>query len=267
MEPYEEQQSDRLEEIMPQVKDIDQLENVEAKFKDIPHPNIGSRLGIRWIIYGYNEEAFPNLVNSASFGLSHQSSWIQTGYANSIGQSTFLLLNEFKYDKSFDDVKYKLIANTFICFSGLIRAMGDNAYDSLRTRAKLFEMIEQEPVVAKFLKDYYYEGNDLCIEILTLSDWVLSSIGYKNAGELENAKDSLEKAKIAYRKIISLPQYSNFRNLHIGDLTKISEQNQEHLFQKVAKDFLNGKFEIPQDVFRKRIDDERIKKNKGLFEF
>lgn len=258
MESYEEQQSDALEEIIFEVRDVNHLINVESQFGNIKHPNIGFRLGVKWMIFGNKNKALPHLVNSISFCLSPKSSWIQTGYADSMGQCIFHLINKFQFKDSFNEIKYKLIANAYICFSGIIRAIQHRAYDSLNTRAWLIEKSKSDKIVQKFLNDYYYSGDDLCCEILTLSDYTQAAGGFQEVGKMEYFNEAMDSAVKAYNVITSKPQYELAKEMSIDAVTEMSKQNQEYLFNKVVKDFINEKFYIAENEFRSRTINDRI---------
>jgi hypothetical protein len=265
MESYEEKQSDALQELIFQNLDVDQLENVESHYKDILHPNIGYLLGVKWVILGYKESAFSNFVNSAAFGLTPDSPWLQTGYVHSIGQSAFHLIELYRYNSSFNDIKLKLVANAYICFSAIINSIGLQAYDSLKLRAWLLSYISKDSSILQFLNEYYYTGDDLCIEILTLSDYYHASQGYKSVGEQSNHIETLEDANRALEVIKSLPQYSNLKSLPIEAVVEISKQNHDFLFKKTLAAFLSKEFHIEASTFKSRIENERIIDKYGLW--
>jgi hypothetical protein len=160
-------------------RDLDRLNRLAEKFDKVDHPQIGYRLGEKYLILQSKENSIGYLVKSACFGLDPSSPYLVTGYADSIGQSMFHLINNFDFQPEFEIYKYKLFCSAYFCLSRCISGMGINAYNSLRTRALMIDNFENE-VVEKMLAKYYYNGDELCTQILSVSDYYFASEGFRS---------------------------------------------------------------------------------------
>ncbi len=242
-------------------RDIKIINEYSDKFGHINHPQIGYRLGEKYLILGEKEKALKHLINSSVFGLNPENFYLSTGYADSIGQSMWYLLKEYEYTNKFD--KYKLYCSSFFTLSLCINGMGTEAYNSLKTRALMIDNFDKK-IVLKMLSNYYYNGDDLCTEILSFSDYKLSSIGFQKAGQLKDSEKTEIWATKNKKIILSLPQYSFMNEMSESDILKISQENQVHLLNNMLDDYKNGEFEISKDEFINTIEKFRIKPRRGF---
>lgn len=249
---------EKLEAEASYCRNSDMIDELSDKYGNIQHPQIGYRLGELYLIHEEKESALDHLINSASFGLSPTSQYFLTGYANSIAQSMWYILRNYQYGDGFENISYKLFCNSYLFLSNCISSMGSDAYDSCRTRAFMIDDYKKE-ASRMMLKNYYYDGDDVCTEILSLSDYYLASTGYKKAGQLEDARDCHKWANEKLEIILSLPQYSAMSSMPIDVMVNISQQNHHHLIKQMAPDFKSRKFELTVDEISAAVEKYRIK--------
>lgn len=257
--------NENLEKIIAQfenyvlpVRDGDILESIIEKYKSIDHPQIGYRIGEKFLIINRKEDALPYLIKSANFGLDPLNPYLSTGYANSIGQSMWYIINYFAYNRTFEPFEYKIYCSAFMILSLTINAMGMNAYNSLKTRAVMIDN-SNKLCVKKMLSKYYYSGDDLCTEILSFADYFRASIGFSNVGQNQVAKNCKQSANENKETIMSLRQYKAMSAMPEQMVLKISQENQIHLLNNMLQDYKNGVFKLTKSEFEDALEKYRIK--------
>jgi hypothetical protein len=238
-------------------QDIDSLNKLAQKFGKVAHPQVGYRLGEKFLIHDSKENSIGYLVNSISFGLEPLSPYLSTGYADSIGQSMFHLINNFDFQREFEPYKYNLFCSAYFCLSRCIDGMGIHAFNSLRTRALMIDNYEDE-VVERMLRKYYYNGDDLCKEILSISDYYFASEGFRSVREVQNSATCLKWAEQNLAFIQILPQYALMNRLDIAQVAHISQQNQDHLVKNLVTDFQKGTFQMSSNDFSNAVSNYRM---------
>jgi len=230
--------------------DFYEIQYLAKEFGEVEHPAIGYMLGKVFIeaneadmFQGYDTSAYRHLMHSASFGFNPDNKYLKSGFADSIGQSIWKLLSYFSHKKDLVPIIYKLYCIGYVALTNCIISKGAEAYDSLKTRAQ-FINVKIGELSNQMLKKYYYDGDDLCKEIVSMADCYFASIGYRNAGETENYNLTMNWATQTMEIIINLPQYELMRNLDMSQIAQISKENQDHLIQKLLNDFNAGVFKI-----------------------
>ena len=204
-------------------KNFEELDFVEDKYEWIQHPHVGYKFGESYLIFKEKPSAFKYLIHSASFGIKSNNFYAKTGYANSIGQSLFYLLTQYKYGDDLDLIICKLFANSYILLSICILNMKEKAFDSCRSRAKLIRDYHMQ-CSDEILKRYYYDGHDICKQILSLGDFYLASIGFEKAGKLGESKKCFNDALEDFKIIKQLPQYQIAQTMELQQFSQISRQ-------------------------------------------
>src|SRR5690606_3486118 len=150
-------------------------------------------------------DALPYLIKSASFGLDPDNPYLGTGYGNSIAQSMWYILKYYDFKSEFEPYEYKIYCSAFMILSFMINSMGNDAYNSLKTRALMIDDLNKT-CVKKMISKYYYDGEDLCTEILSFMDYHRASIGFLNVQEIQDAQNCRNWAQGNLDKMYSLPQ-------------------------------------------------------------
>ena len=216
---------------------------VYDRYKHLNHPIFYNRFAH---VYFHNYESYdlarPFIIKCISFGLNHNNEFANTPFIDMITQDILLLLqNEPNLDT---DLQFKLACLNFVYLSSLIIKHDTAAYNSYEQRALLIKLSNKRQGIAKMLKTYYYDGPDLCVEILTFGDFSKSSIGYSDSSETENANKTEREAILALNHLKSLPQYSKMDMLNKSQIVSLSLQNTKHLYDKLIPDFNRGVFDI-----------------------
>lgn len=134
-----EKQVDEFEVEIASCQNINQLDAISNKYGKIDHPQIGYRLGEEYFFLNLKERAIDHFISSACFGLDPKNPYLITGYANSIGTSIWYLIKQYSFRQEFATYKYNLYCSAYFCLSQCIAAMGERAYNSLRTRALMID--------------------------------------------------------------------------------------------------------------------------------
>jgi hypothetical protein len=254
---------DQFENQIIQVRDGDVIESIAERYESIDHPQIGYRIGEKFLIVDWKEDALPYLIQSAKFGLEPTNPYLNTGYADSIGQSMWYIINNFDFKDDFEPYEYKIYCSAFMILSLTINAMGTDAYNSLKTRAMMIDEFNK-PTVKKMLSKYYYDGSDLCTEILSYADYSQAAVGFSNAGQNQNAQNCKKWAQENKEIMMSLPQYHTMSAMPEQTILRMSQENQIHLLNNMLQDFKNGSFKLSKSEFENAINSFR-KKPRGGF--
>ena len=254
---------DQFESRILSVQDGDDIEFIANKYESLNHPLFGYRVGEKFLIVDWKEDALPFLIKSTNFGLDPFNPYLKTGYANSIGQSMWYILKNFEFNIEFEPYEYKIYCTAFMILSLTIDSMGTDAYNSLKTRAMMIDSLNK-PCVKKMLSKYYYDGKDLCLEILSYADYHRASIGFLNVNEIENAQNCRKWAEENKNKMLSLPQYKAMSKMPEEALLRMSQENQIHLLNNLLKDYRNGVFQLSKSELEDSINNYRIKPKTGF---
>jgi|GEM_PF-2997772 len=254
---------DQFENRIIPVRDGDVIESIAEQYESINHPQIGYRIGEKFLIVDWKEDSLPYLIQSASFGLDPDNFYLGTGYGDSIAQSMWYILKNFDFKTDFEPYEYKIYCSSFMILSLMINAMGNNAYNSLKTRAMMIDNLNK-PCVKKMLSKYYYDGEDLCIEILSFMDYHRASIGFLEAQEIQNAQNCRNWAQENLDKMLSLPQYKAMTGMPEQTIQRMSQENQIHLLNNMLQDYKNGAFKLSKSEFENAISNYRIKPRSGF---
>jgi hypothetical protein len=250
---------DKLDLIIEQIdscNDFDDLDIVADKHELIAHPHIGFKFGEAYLIYDQEPSAFDYFFHSASFAIENKTEWAGTGYANSIGHSFYYMLSMYRYDNDLDDTLFKMYANAYIYLSNCIITMKTEAYDSCRTRAKMIDNFKHK-IGTEVIKKYYYNGDDLCKEILSFGDYLLASAGLEDHGLYEDSKKCKRAAESDRALILELPNYHNYKGLSDAALAKISLENSNYFVDNLLKAYWKG------DLFISRQEWTEIEKSQS----
>mgnify|MGYP003651658731 FL=1 len=245
------------------VRDGDEIESVAENYESLNHPQIGYRVGEKFLIVDWKEDALPYLIKSASFGLDPDNFYLGTGYGDSIAQSMWYILKKYDFKSEFEPYEYKIYCSAFMILSLMINAMGNDAYNSLKTRAMMIDNLNKS-CVKKMLSKYYYDGEDLCTEILSFMDYHRASIGFLNVQEIQNAQNCRNWAQENLDKMLSLPQYKAMSGMPEQTIQKMSQENQIHLLNNMLQDYKDGAFKLSKSELENAISNYRIKPRSGF---
>lgn len=216
---------------------------VISKFPTYDHPHYYYRIAEAYIVRFDNYyKAKPYIEKTIEFGFNQNNIYSGTAFADSIGQCMLMYLqNENTSDLH---KHFKLSCLCYVYFSQLIHKHGANAYNSLNSRALLVKNATKNGGIKKMLNDFYYSGPDLCVEMLTHGDFILATVGFKEAKELSNAEMSFKNAIEALNHLKAQPQYKNLLLLSDQQIAKLSIDNSGYLTDKLFDSFELGKFDI-----------------------
>lgn len=217
------------------------------------NPYFGYRIGEIYLLgledYKSAEPFFVQAIQTA-LG-SGESIYLNSNeFSDSVGQSIFYTLqNHIFFDKK---LEYNFTCLCYIYLSKSIdffNSIGQIAYNSHYTRGRLISQLkEKNGSVLKMLKKLYYNGDDLCTEILSIGDFINAYIGFEGEGELENAEMAAEIYSEELDKITSLPQYAALKIVvdsgNISMVKKMSEDNISYFIDKLNSEHANGVYSI-----------------------
>lgn len=254
---------DQFENKILPIHEGDAIESIAEKYKSLNHPQIGYRVGEKFLNIDRKEDALPYLIKSANFGLDPNNPYLGTGYADSVGQSMWYILKNFDFKKEFEPYEFKIYCSAFMILSLTINAMETDAYNSLKTRALMIDNLNKTCVKA-MLSKYYYNGDDLCTEILSFADYYQASIGFSKVGENQNAQKCKKWALENVNNMKSLSEYRTISTMPEESILKVSQQNQIHLLNNMLQDYKDGEFKLSISEFENAIETYRIKPRRGF---
>jgi hypothetical protein len=160
-----------------------------------------------------------------------------------ISQSINALLNYYSYPK-YSEVHFKLICLCFIYSTNYISNNQRIELEALKSRNELFRNKDLSNQLIKMMHKYYYDGDDLCIQILTISDIWLRYKCFQEIGNEAMANQFWNTYINEKNIILSLPQYTVFKGLGDTDLVALGLNNLEHLYSNLVQDYKRGNFNI-----------------------
>jgi len=258
---------DKLDLIVEQIdscNDFDDLDIVADRHELIAHPHIGFKFGEAYLIYDQEQSAFDYFFHSASFAIENKTEWAGTGYANSIGHSFYYLLSFYRYDNNLNDTLFKMYANAYIYLSNCIITMKTEAYDSCRTRAKMIDSFKHN-IGTEVIKKYYYNGDDLCKEILSFGDYLHASAGLEDHVLNEDSMKCKMEAERARAIILELPNYQNYIGLSDEALAKISLENSNYFVNNLISAYKRGELFISKEEWEKLKNSQNFKAGIGMW--
>jgi len=254
---------DQFEKQIFSVRDGDEIESIAEKYKSLNHPQIGYRIGEKFLSINWKKDALVFLIKSASFGLNPENPYLSTGYGDSIAQSMWYILKYYDFNIEFKPYEYKIYCSAYMILSFMIDAMGNDAYNSLQTRAMMIDSLDK-PCVTKMVSKYYYSLDDVCTEMLSYIDYHRASIGFLNVREIQNAQNCRNWAQNNLDKMLSLPQYKLMTIMPEHTIQKMSEENQLFLLNNMLVDYQEGAFKLSIFEFENAISNFQIKPQSGF---
>jgi len=254
---------DQFERQIFAVRDGDIIESIAEEYKSLNHPHIGYRVGEKFLSVDWKKEALPYLIKSASFGLDPENPYLGTGYGNSIAQSMWYILKNYDFNSEFKPYEYKIYCSAFMILSLMINSMGNDAYNSLQTRAMMIDSLNK-PCVEKMISKYYYAADNLCVEMLSFIDYHRASIGFLEAKEIQNAQNCRNWAQRNLDKMLSLPQYKLMSEMPEQTIQRMSQENQIFLLNNMLLDYQESSFKLSKSEFENAIANFRIKPESGF---
>lgn len=228
-----------------------QLKSIFERYERFDNPHICYRVGETYlVIFNNKSEALPYFLSGACYGFDTGNSFYLNHLSNSIGHCYYYLLDKYSFDFIDQSYEYNLCCLTYIYLSQCIKLIGIQANDSLRTRALLIDYFRKRNTIKRFLHDYYYNGDDLCTEILSVYDYYYSSLAFKNNGDINESNRCYSWAQKNMETILSLSQYKDLSILDLDAISEISKQNHNYLFKKVEPDFPDKKFSYSPESFK-----------------
>lgn len=217
------------------------VKSLYSKYKHLDHPIFYNRFAQIYLqSYEDYDLARPYIIKCISYGLKHDNKFVNSISIDLITQSIQTFFDKEGLIKV--EHEYKLAALSYVYLTKLIKSYGTNAYNSFENRGLLVS--NSKFGVLQLLQKYYYDGPDLCNEMLSLGDFFSSHIGYKKESETENAARMLKSAVKDFEYIKSLPQYEKLSSVNLEGMAQLSLKNSEYLFQNLLKDFDKGIFDI-----------------------
>jgi hypothetical protein len=114
------------------------------------------------------------------------------------------------------------------------------------------ELKSKNSSVLAMIKNHYYNGNDLCTEIISISDFINAYFGFKSENEEENAQIAANIFFEELSTISSLPQYASLKEMSKSGSTEpiksISEQNIDHFVNNLFKEYRQNKFVVNKEL-------------------
>lgn len=218
-------------------------ERILSKYPNFNHPHYFYKIAeSNYLRFDNYQKARPYIKKTIEFGFKAKNSYNETPFADSIGQCMLMYLNNETTLNLTE--QFKISCLCYVYFSQLINKHGSDAYNSYFSRGLLIQNNKNEPGTKKMIADYYYNGPDLCIEMLTNGDFVQAIIGFKEANEISNAQRALGYATKGLTLMKSLPQYSNMVHMSDMQIAHMSLENSKYFANKLLQDFKMGIFDI-----------------------
>ena len=222
------------------------LKSVELKYNLIPHPHIGYRFGERYLINNDKPSAFKHFIHSCSLALNNTNSWINTGYANSVGHCYYYLLTQYTYDVKYNHILSKMFANAYMNLSVCVINMKEEAYDSCRTRGKLTENYSH-PTSDQILIDYFNPNILLEKNVLSIGDYFLAAIGLRKYGKQKDSDICMNWANQKFTQVQESYYFFINPNMELYEFVEISEEASLKFVNSLLKAYQAGKFNITEN--------------------
>jgi hypothetical protein len=233
----------KFDQAFSTIEDEYDLKGVISSFSHLNHPYYYYKIAETYYLSFDNYSmAKPYIKKAIQFGLKHNNPYNGTAFADSIAQCMLMYIDNETTLSLIE--QFKLSCLCYVYFSQLIDKHGTNAYNSYFSRAIFLRNNKREPGTLKMIKEYYYSGDDLCIEMLTFGDFYQAMIGFEDAGEDSNVERAQGYAEKDLTLMKSLPQYANMALMSESQIANLSIRNSEYLSEKLIGDFKNGKFEF-----------------------
>lgn len=210
-------------------------------YGDINHPVICYYLGLYAYNNDYDSLARKKFIQGAKFGLTYPNDFTENLHSNSIGQCIFLLLEKNLLGINDSQKIMRLIGLSYAYLSISINIIGNKAYQSHESRAKLLSIEKYSDEAASIMNSIGVE--DVGFPLIVAYDFYESYLGYasylfksetpytdelRNKGmaifteisksfrdkpSLEDLRDSGKKLhKTAFHKVKALLEYANELN-------------------------------------------------------
>lgn len=237
--------SDKITNEINASYNLKSLKEVDFKYETIPHPHIGYRFGERYLINNDKKTAFKHLIQSSSLGLVNTNTWINTGYANSIGHCFYYLLTQYKYEEKYNPILSKIYANCYMFLTVCVINMKEEAYDSCRTRGMLTVNFIHPSSDKIFNK---YNGLDISLEryVMSIGDYYLASLGLDKYGKHSKADDCIKWANQIFMQIQDSYYFDIEPNIELHEFVNISRNNSLKFANNLLAAYKSGIFNITE---------------------
>ncbi len=237
--------SDKITKEINASYNLESLKEVDLKYESIPHPHVGYRFGERYLINNDKKSAFKHLIQSCSLGLDNTNTWINTGYANSIGHSFYYLLTQYNYEEKYNPILSKIFANSYLFLSVCVINMQEEAYDSCRTRGKLTEnFIHQSS--DKIFDKYFGQPISLERNVMSIGDYFLASLGLVKYGKQNESDACMNWANQKFMQIKGSYYFHIEPNIELYEFVDISQETSLKFVNNLLKAYQSGIFNITQ---------------------
>jgi hypothetical protein len=198
-------------------------------YNGIDHPTICYYLGI----YAYNDDyddlAKRKFIQGAKFGLTYPNEYYNNLHSNAIGQCIYYLLdkNLIRLDNS--QKIMELIGLSYIYLSVSVNLIGNKAYQSYESRAKLLSMTQYETEAIGIMHHFGVES--IGFPIVIAHDFYQSEMGTStylyNMSENEHTRELNSKALLMD---VGITKYSGIQ-LDFEELTNTALKLHEKAFK------------------------------------
>ena len=141
---------------------------------------------------GYEKDALNFYLKAISFGLEYPNKFWNTQLSDSIGSSVTHVIDKYKFDESIFELKKNLCILGYAYLSNCINIMGMNAVDSYFNRGLLIS--KKDKAIVEITHQYLNVA--VLNQVMAISDFYNSSMGYKQLGHIEEAKNAFQNAII-----------------------------------------------------------------------
>ncbi len=229
-------------------KSIADLIKYEQKYIYFNNPYKHYLLGNSYINNNDYSKAYKHFIQAAEMGLDNPGKYLNSIFADSVGSSLFNI-SRFNLEKYLisPNLLYNMYINAYYFLSSSINFLKDTAYESYMNRGSLLSLKQDE--TKSFL--FSYLGIFSIPEVLILSDFYFSSVGYAKYGFLDKSNKYLKKADNVHKCLEDINITGRAANTYsIEELANIGRDRHSIIFHNLNEDFKINKFKIDFELLK-----------------
>lgn len=228
----------------------DELKQVYLNYDKYNYPYFGYLIADRFVTRFHDTtSAYSYYFKAIESVIQNTNKYFNYNEMHMISQSIFALLSFYDY-RYFSQVHNKLFNMCYIFSTNYIINTKHTAIDTIKCRYDLLNNENIRELTMCMLREYYYAGDDICIEVLLVSDSLLCFHGYREEGLEDVSEEFKNKFHKEKNLIVSLPQYTKLNGASDKTFLQIGLKNHEYLYNKVVMDYEKGAFNVSESELK-----------------
>lgn len=174
------------------------------KYNHVKHPVICYHLGL----YAYNDDyrdiATTKFIQGSKFGFTYPNDFSNTLHSDPIGQCIYYLLAKNLINQNDIQKRMQLIGLAYVYLSISINLIGNKAYQSYESRARLLTMQKYADEITSIMD--YIGVKDIALPLIIGNDYYESYLGYSTylyQSETPHTEELREKGISIFVNVVS----------------------------------------------------------------